>query len=53
MVNLYSSSAKWKFAVAYSGLAAGTHTIMIKVLGIKGPGATGTKVIVDAFQYLP
>jgi hypothetical protein len=48
-VDLYSSSVNWQVAETYSGLASGTHTIVVKVLGIKNASSTSTKVVVDAF----
>lgn len=35
-----------------SGLAAGTHTIRIEVTGLKNPAASGTRVLVDAFDVI-
>jgi hypothetical protein len=49
VVDLYSASVNWQVAKTYSGLASGTHTIVVKVLGTKDPASTGTNVVVDAF----
>jgi hypothetical protein len=48
-VDLYSPSVHWQVAETYPGLASGSHTIVVKVLGIKNSSSTGTKVVVDAF----
>lgn len=48
-VDLYTAAAHWQTVKAYTGLAAGAHTITIKVLGTKNTAATSTKVSVDAF----
>jgi hypothetical protein len=48
-VDLYSAASHWQAAKTYAGLAAGTHTITIKVLGTKNAAATSTKVSIDAF----
>ena len=49
-VDLYAAATAWKSQVSYSGLAAGTHTMVIQVLGLKNIAATGTKVVVDGFK---
>jgi hypothetical protein len=50
-VNNYASGAHWKVARTISGLAAGTHTVKIVVLGRKGAkGATDTQVVIDGFK---
>jgi hypothetical protein len=49
-VDLYAPSAQWKVPVVYSGLGAGAHTIMIKVLGTKNISSKGTTAVVDAFK---
>jgi N-acetylneuraminic acid mutarotase len=48
-VDLYSPSVHWQVAETYAGLLSGTHTIVVKVLGIKNASSTGTKVVIDAF----
>ena len=48
-VDLYSSAVHWKAVKSYSGLAYGSHTIVVKVLGTKNAAANSTSVIVDAF----
>lgn len=47
-VNLYSKTAQ-AFDQPYSGLAAGTHTLVITVTGRKAVASSGTNVAVDAF----
>ena len=50
-VDMYSSAAKWQQTVFSSGpLSAGPHTMVIQLLGTKNPSATGTKVMIDAFN---
>jgi hypothetical protein len=49
-VDLYASTSRPQSALAYRGLAAGSHTITIKVLGTKNPAATSTTAVpIDAF----
>jgi hypothetical protein len=48
-VDLYASTVNWQVAESFGGLAAGTHTIVVTVLGIKDKASTGTQVVVDAF----
>jgi hypothetical protein len=49
-VDLYRSSPAWQVVGrSVSGLAPGSHTIVVKVLGTKNGAATGTLVPVDAF----
>jgi hypothetical protein len=40
-------------AEAYTGLASGSHTIVVTVLGTKNASSKGTKVVVDAFVVQP
>ena len=44
----YARAAQWKVARSVSGLAAGPHTIQVKVLGTRSTASTGTAVVVDA-----
>jgi hypothetical protein len=47
--NLYAAAQQWKVTKAFSGLAAGSHQLIITVLGTKGTAAAkGTGVVVDA-----
>jgi len=47
--NQYATSAHYKVARTFSGLAAATHTLRIVVRGVKGSSAgTGTYVSIDA-----
>jgi hypothetical protein len=50
IVDLYAASQVWKSVIAYSGLAPGAHTMIIRVLGLKSGPATGTKVVIDGFK---
>ncbi len=52
-VDLYSPTAQWRVAFAYSGLTAGPHTLDVRVLRSKNPSATGFKVAIDAFDVTP
>ncbi len=52
-VDLYARTPHWNLARSYSSLAVGTHTIEVRVKGTKNAASTGTKVIVDAFEYTP
>lgn len=52
-VDLYASAAHWQTVKTYGGLAAGSHTIKIKVLGAKNALAKATTVAVDAFVVHP
>jgi bacillopeptidase F len=50
VVDLYApTKATWQTPRSYSGLAAGSHTITITVLGSKNAASTGYKVVIDAF----
>lgn len=49
-VDLYASTSQPQSALAYRGLAAGSHTITIKVLGTKNAATTSTTAVpIDAF----
>ncbi len=48
-VDLYASSVHWQVVKSYAGLASGSHTIVVTVLGTKNASSTGTNVVVDAF----
>jgi len=49
--NQYAASVHTKVARSFTGLAPGSHTITVRVLGQKGsPAATDAQVAVDAFQ---
>jgi hypothetical protein len=52
-VDLYASTVHWQVVEAYTGLASGSHTIVITVLGTKNASSKGTKVVVDAFVAQP
>ncbi|MGB8647946.1 MAG: FG-GAP repeat protein [Anaerolineae bacterium] len=49
-VDLYSAAPQWNVVKTYSGLAAGAHTITIKVSATKNAASTGVNVVVDAFS---
>jgi hypothetical protein len=49
-VDLYGAAQAWRSVIAYAGLAPGTHTLVIQILGLKDAAATGTKVVVDGFK---
>jgi hypothetical protein len=46
----YASSPGYRVARGVTGLARGTHTITVRVLGQASPNATDTQVVVDAFE---
>ncbi len=48
--DLYWPTAVYKVPKTYSGLAAGPHTIEIKVAGTHNVKSTGYKVVVDGFK---
>lgn len=48
-VDLYAAVRHFQTVKPFSGLAAGHHTITVKVLGTKNPAAAATTVNVDAF----
>ena len=52
-VDLYASTTTWRSSVGYGGLAAGAHTMVIRVLGTKSAAATGTRIVVDGFVVHP
>lgn len=52
-VDLYSPTPISGAAVLYAGLAAGPHTLVIKVLGTKNASANGTSIVVDGFVVHP
>jgi len=49
VVDLYATTTRWQVVKTYGGLAPGTHTIVVEVLGTKNAAATSTKVPVDGF----
>lgn len=48
-VDLYSSSAVWKYQQTFSKLGSGAHTLVLNVLADKNPASSGTNVVVDGF----
>ena len=48
--DLYAPSASLRVARTFGGLSRGEHEIQIRVLGRRRAAATGTEVVVDAFQ---
>jgi hypothetical protein len=49
VVDLYAPTARWQSVRTYGGLAPGTHTITIRVLGTRNALATSTNVGIDGF----
>ena len=47
-IDFYSASTTWLSRQTYSGLGAGTHHVVITVLGIKNPASSGTSIVFDA-----
>lgn len=47
--DLYATANAWKTAIPFTGLSAGSHTMVVHVLGTKNASATSTKVVVDGF----
>ena len=50
VVDLYAKQAGFRVARTFGGLEPGRHEIAIRVLGRGRGAATGTEVVVDAFQ---
>jgi hypothetical protein len=50
VVDLYAKQAGFRVARTFGGLEPGRHEIAIRVLGRGRSAATGTEVVVDAFQ---
>lgn len=48
-IDLYAPTVNWQVDESYRGLAPGSHTIVVTVLGTKDPSSAGTLVVVDAF----
>ena len=48
--DLYGPRLVFDVARRFAGLAPGTHTITVRVLGRRSANATDTQVVVDAFQ---
>jgi hypothetical protein len=48
-VDLYTSSSQWQVLELYTGLASGSHKIVVTALGTKNVLSKGTQVVVDAF----
>lgn len=53
IVDLYASTTSFRSVVSYAGLSAGTHTMVITVLGTKNAAASGTKIVIDGFVVHP
>ena len=52
-IDLYSSTAQSrKMLFSQSGLPAGSHTLMVQVLGTKSSASSGSRVDIDAFVTL-
>ena len=53
-VDLYSATSQWRvIGWSFTGLSSGSHTLTIKVLGVKNAASSGTKVLVDAVTIAP
>jgi len=53
-VDLYTPTTRGRWTVfAANGLAAGTHSMVITVLGTKNAASGGTRVDIDALLFLP
>ena len=50
VVDLYAQGAGYRVARTFDGLERGEHVITIRVLGRGRTAATGTEVVVDAFE---
>lgn len=48
-VDLYAGSQTWKSRLAFTGLAAGGHTIKVQPTGTKNASSSMTKVVLVAF----
>jgi hypothetical protein len=48
-IDLYAPVVQWQLAESYAGLASGSHTIVVTVLGTRNTASAGTQVVVDAF----
>jgi hypothetical protein len=48
-VDLYSPTRQYRTVQRYGGLAVGSHSIRVEVLGTRNASATSAKVVVDAF----
>jgi len=48
-VDLYKATQAWQAALSYGPVDAGSHTLIIQVLGTKDAASNGTKVCVDGF----
>ena len=49
IVDLYSPSIQWQKVVSYTGLALGSHSVVITILGSNNSSSSGMNVIFDAF----
>ena len=49
-VDAYDANESEEVTFVVTGLAAGAHTLTIRVTGDKNPAATGSSVVVDAFD---
>lgn len=48
-IDLYAPSVHWQVLESYGGLAPGSHTIVVTVLGTKNASSAGMLVVMDAF----
>ena len=49
IVDLYSATAASQVVESYQGLAPGSHTLAVTLVGSKNPLSTGHEVVIDAF----
>lgn len=47
--DLYAAQNAWQTPIAFTGLSAGAHTLVVRPLGAKNASSSGTKVVVDGF----
>jgi hypothetical protein len=49
IVDLYAATAASQVVESYQGLAPGSHTLAVTLVGSKNPLSTGHEVVIDAF----
>ncbi len=50
-VDLYDPAASWQYIIQVTGLANATHTVQIRVSGLKNASSSGTGIVVDGIRY--
>ena len=48
VVDLYAPDQQWQSRQGWTGLAAGPHRLVLRVLGTRSSAATGAAVVLDA-----